>query len=259
MVSFNPRKIKSLGITALVGVSLVVYAFSALTGNHDSSSESPVVTISASPEPMLVTDATVTPLPVDAPVVNSGIVSKLNSLTVTEASGVSYDRGEWHHWADITPCWSVREQVLADEAVQDGSLTLLDKYKVRTTDLSKACYVAGGTWVDPYTGETFTNPSDLDIDHMIPLNYAAQHGGQVWDSGKKESYANNRDYAGHLKAVSASANRSKSDKGPSQWKPSNQANWCEYATDWVNISSTWNLTVTGADKNALADMLSTCK
>lgn len=259
----SPRKFKTLGVTALVGFGIIIYTVNSFTGgSHHVDSYATL----NSPSPMVTADITVTPLPAgsESPVSSNGsaggnILAKLDSLTVGEASGVSYNRGDWHHWADITPCWNVREQVLADEAVQDGTLTLLDKNKIRTSDVSKACYVAGGTWVDPYTGETFTNPSDLDIDHMIPLNYAAQHGGQAWDASKKESYANNREYAGHLKAVSASANRQKSDKGPSQWKPSSQANWCEYATDWVNITSTWNLTVASADKSALEDMLATCR
>lgn len=192
-----------------------------------------------------------------APASATDTVNTLNTLTVADASGVKYDRGEWHHWSDIRPCWNTRSEVLYRDA-QPGSVTLLDANKVPTTDLNKACYVSGGVWIDPYTGEQFTNPSDLDIDHMIPLNYAAQHGGQAWDTAKKESYANNLDYKDHLIAVSASANRSKSDQGPSSWKPSNEGDWCTYATDWVTISSTWGLSITQADKDAVGQMLQKC-
>lgn len=183
--------------------------------------------------------------------------AKLETLTVAEPSGVAYNRDEWKHWSSLRSCWSVREQVLVDEA-EPNSVTFLDSNKVTTTDPNKACYVSGGVWNDPYTGEKYTNPEDLDIDHMIPLNYAAQHGGQGWDAGKKEQYANYRDYPNHLIAVQSSANRSKSDQGPSAWKPANQAYWCTYATDWVNISAQWGLSVTQADKNALSEMLNTC-
>jgi len=188
----------------------------------------------------------------------SETITKLDALTVAPASNASYNRDEWKHWDDLTSCWNVREQTLVDEAVQDGTLVMLDKKKNPTTDISKACYVTAGTWIDPYTGATFTDPKELDIDHMIPLNYVAQHGGQAWNADKKEDYANNRDYPNHLIAVSASANRSKSDKGPSEWKPENQAYWCQYATDWVNISTTWKLTVAQADKDTLREMLNTC-
>lgn len=187
----------------------------------------------------------------------SALKAKLDTLQVAEASGVIYNREEWKHWSSLRSCWSVREQVLVDEA-EPNSVTFLDSNKVTTTDPNKACYVSGGVWNDPYTGQKYTNPEDLDIDHMIPLNYAAQHGGQGWDSAKKESYANNRDYANHLIAVQSSANRSKSDQGPSAWKPANQAYWCTYAADWVTISAQWQLSVTQADKDALHEMLNTC-
>lgn len=255
MNNITPKKLKNIIITFAVFIVLIVAGFNTLTGSHKSE---PSTTVSQS-APSLTTDATITPLPVSPSTGNSDIMSKLNSLTIANASGVKYDRGEWHHWNDLTPCWNVRDEVLYRDAVQDGTLTLLDKNKVRTSDKAKACYVAGGTWNDPYTGTVFTNPEDLDIDHMIPLNYAAQHGGQAWDSGKKESYANNMDYAHHLIAVSASANRSKSDKGPGEWKPANTSDYCTYATDWVNISSTWGLSVAQSDKDALSGMLATCK
>lgn len=245
--------VKKLFIGAVFLVALIVYAVNVLSGGSGgtpSAVSSPAVTAESSE----VTE----PVQEDVAPVDSDIASKLYSLAVADAAGVNYERGEWNHWVDFTPCWSVREEVLYRDAVKDEALTLLDKNKVRTSDKANACYIVGGTWNDPYTGEVFTNPEDLDIDHMIPLNYAAQHGGQAWDSGKKESYANNLDYAHHLIAVSASANRSKSDKGPSEWKPSNTAYYCTYATDWVNISHTWGLSVTQSDKNVLNEMLVTC-
>lgn len=183
--------------------------------------------------------------------------SKLNALTVANAGGVAYNRDEWKHWANVRSCWTVREEVLATEAVA-GSLVLKDANKQVTTDLASACEIVSGKWVDPYGGDTYTNPGDLDIDHMIPLNYAAQHGGQAWDSAKKANYANNLDYADHLIAVEKGANRSKSDKGPSEWKPSDKGNWCTYSQNWINISSTWNLSTTEKDVKALKEMLATC-
>ena len=38
----------------------------------------------------------------------------------------------------------------------------------------------------------------------------------------------------HLIAVSASANRSKSDQGPEEWRPPDESYWCDYAVDWVS-------------------------
>lgn len=199
-----------------------------------------------------------TTIPGDTPAPVDELRNTLNSLPVENAAGANYNRDEWKHWNNITSCWNVREQVLVTEAADDGTLILLDKNDIPTTDLSKACKVAEGTWVDPYTGKTIHDPKEIDIDHMIPLNYVAQHGGQAWDANKKQAYANNLDYANHLLAVSSSANRSKSDKGPGDWKPENQAYWCTYATDWINISTEWSLSITQKDKDALNEMLNTC-
>jgi hypothetical protein len=188
----------------------------------------------------------------------AGYNAELISLKSAPAANVAYDRSEWRQWDNITSCWTVREQVLYNDAQKDSALTLLDKNKQRTTDVSKACYITGGTWIDPYTSQKFTNPEDLDIDHLVPLGYVAAHGGQAWSSSKKEDYANAYKEPGHLLAVSASANRSKGDKGPGDWQPSNSAYKCQYAINWINVSTTWKLSVASADKAALKSMLATC-
>jgi hypothetical protein len=169
-----------------------------------------------------------------------------------------YDRYEWRHWDNYErSCWNVREEVLWRDAVKDETLTLLDINKVRTDDKSKACYITGGTWVDPYTGEEFTNPSDLDVDHMIPLGYAARAGGYLWDDNKKMDYANYLDYNYHLVAVSASANRSKSDNGPADWKPRKEF-YCQYGVAWTVITNKWELSLDNGDKKAIQGMLEAC-
>ena len=59
---------------------------------------------------------------------------------------------------------------------------------------SDQCRVAEGEWDGPYTGEQFTDPSDLDIDHMVPLGNAHRSGGWAWDEGRKRQYANDLSY-----------------------------------------------------------------
>lgn len=197
------------------------------------------------------TDGTTAPVTGDA----ATSLAVLGSLKVEDALGVTYNRDEWRHWNNITSCWNVRDEVLYRQA-QPGSLTMLDKNKQVTADKAKACSISGGTWVDAYTGQTFTNPEDLDIDHMIPLGYAARHGGQPWSEQQKQDFANDMD-SRQLIAVFSSANRQKSDRGPSEWQP--QASYqCQYAKDWVEVSAKWQLSITQADKDALTTMLATC-
>ncbi len=62
----------------------------------------------------------------------------------------------------------------------------------------------------------------------------------------------------HLIAVESSTNRSKSDRGPEEWRPPNENYWCEYAQNWTSIKNTWGLTVTSFEQSALNEMLDTC-
>lgn len=184
----------------------------------------------------------------------------LKKLDKIEAGGqkVNYNRKDWNHWVSKgNSCWNVREDVLATEAAV-GSIVYLDDNKQTTGNKSSACSIKSGKWVDPYTGKTVTDPSALDIDHMIPLSYAAQHGGQAWDAKRKESYANSTKKAYHLVAVDAGANRSKGDKGPSQWMPANKAYHCEYAKAWVDTADDWDLTLAQADITTLNGILQKC-
>jgi hypothetical protein len=56
-----------------------------------------------------------------------------------------------------------------------------------------------------------------------------------------------------LIAVSASTNTSKGDRGPEDWKPPRRKVSCLYARWWINVKTTWRLTITRREKGALAD------
>lgn len=193
---------------------------------------------------------------------NSDLMSEAAATipTIDFDEEAPYNRGDWYHWANHErSCWSVREEVLYRDADKTQTLTLLDKNKIPTQNKDEACYISGGTWIDPYTGEEFNNPSDLDIDHMIPLSYANKGGGYAWGEERKRDFANSLDYEYHLVAASASANRSKSDKGPSDWKPENENYHCEYAAAWTTISNNWGVSLTSSDKNTITNMLKSCR
>ena len=160
----------------------------------------------------------------------------------------SYERDDWKHWVDEDrDCQNTRHEVLIDES--------LAKVAFKT---DRKCQVAMGEWFDPYTGETVTDATRLDIDHMIPLKNAHNSGGWAWDKSRKAAFANEMSYADHLVAVTASANRKKGAKGPEAWKPTNKGYWCDYAVDWVRIKTDWDLSATKAEWGALEEMLETC-
>jgi len=59
-----------------------------------------------------------------------------------------------------------------------------------------------------YTGQYFTDPRKLDMDHVVPLAEAHQSGGYARSIAKYRQYANDLASSEHLIAVASAANRS---------------------------------------------------
>lgn len=169
--------------------------------------------------------------------------AQLDKLTVAKAGSMKgYSREKFPHWRSTGGNCDVRDSVLK----RDGT-------KVKLS----GCNVVAGTWKSIYDGKTLTSPTQVDIDHMVPLANAWRSGASAWTTAQREDFANDLDDP-QLIAVSASANRSKGDQDPSTWKPADPSSWCEYAEDWIAVKTHWKLTVTTAEKPALADMLEKC-
>ena len=152
----------------------------------------------------------------------------LLSVTLLHAQ---YDRNNWRHWIDEDKDQlDTRQEVLVEENIADTLYLIKVKNKIR---------VIHGKWICPYTGDTITNPSKLDVDHFVPLKHAYDHGANEWSSYQKKRYANFLDDKTHLVAVKASANRSKGSKGPLDWMP--EKNKCWYLKNWLRIKETWRL------------------
>ena len=166
-------------------------------------------------------------------------------------SGIEYDRDDWRHWIDADrDCQNTRAEVLISESVGPVSF--------QPRDDGDECRVIAGRWVGPWTGEVFTDASDVDIDHHVPLGHAHESGGWRWNSERKRAYANDLTDPVSLQATSRTVNRSKGKQPPDKWRPGESASWCRYAADWVSVKAKWELTVTPAESDALADMLATC-
>lgn len=172
----------------------------------------------------------------------------LGGIKIVEDPEVDYNRKEWKHWSyRDRSCWNVREETLYLDA-EKGTQELLDKSKNPTEDTKKACYIVGGKWIDPYSGDSITDPKKIDIDHLVPLGYAARHGGNDWSAKEKEAFANDKEV---LISVSASENRSKSDKGPEEYMPPHDKYKCEYSLRYIHILSKYKLSMTSGDKAVL--------
>ena len=169
--------------------------------------------------------------------------AQLDKLTVAKAGSMKgYSREKFPHWRSTGSNCDVRDSVLK----RDGT-------KVKLS----GCNVVAGTWKSIYDGKTLTSPTQVDIDHLVPLANAWRSGAAAWTTAQREDFANDLDDP-QLIAVSASSNRSKGDQDPSTWKPADSSSWCEYAEDWIAVKTHWKLTVTTTEKSALDDMLGKC-
>jgi len=166
----------------------------------------------------------------------------LNSLPVSAERVGGYDRDLFDHWSDLDGdgC-STREEVLIDERVS-GQVA--------------GCEVVGGRWRSLYDGDRTTNPSRFDIDHMVPLKEAWDSGAWRWTPATRERFANDLGFAGSLIAVSASSNRSKSDRDPSDWLPERAK--CKYVKTWIAVKYRWRLAVDSQEKSELSRILRGC-
>jgi hypothetical protein len=173
----------------------------------------------------------------------------LAGLVIAPASSpVPYNRTDWGDWIDADhDCQDTRAEVLINQA-QPGTITLS----------ASGCSVTGGQWLDPYTNQLVTGPSNVDIDHMVPLGNAHRSGAWAWDATTKRAYYNDLVDTDHLLAVTDTVNQSKGDQGPETWKPPYTGDWCRYATDWATIKKKWSLTVTQPEYDSLASMLVGC-
>ncbi|AFS71905.1 MULTISPECIES: HNH endonuclease family protein [Exiguobacterium] len=168
--------------------------------------------------------------------------SELNALTVkTESTMIGYSRDLFPHWSSQGSGCDTRQVVLKRDA---------DSYVGN-------CPVTSGSWYSYYDGLTFTNPSDLDIDHVVPLAEAWRSGASSWTTTTRQAFANDLN-GPQLIAVSASSNRSKGDQDPSTWKPTRAGASCAYSKMWINTKSRWGLSLQSSEKTALQTMLNTC-
>ncbi len=171
-------------------------------------------------------------------------LTQLNELTVAaDGSMTGYSRDKFPTWITIEGTCDTREEVLRRDGV---GITV-----------GTNCQPTAGHWVSPYNGTTITVSSKVQIDHIVPLGDAWRTGASSWTTARRQAFANDLSDP-QLLAVDASDNESKGDRSPDQWMPPSEAFWCTYSKMYTHIKFVFGLTVTAAERSALADMLGTC-
>ena len=141
--------------------------------------------------------------------VSQAALTVLARIKVERERPQGYKRDLFRHWTDDdSDSCNTREEVLIAESRTPAQV---DAY---------GCKVIEGDWFSEYDGLLHTNPSDLDIDHFVPLKEAWDSGAWAWSPTQRQRFANDLSDPRALIAVTAGANRSKGDKDPSNWLPS---------------------------------------
>lgn len=133
---------------------------------------------------------------------------------------VPYERRQWGGWKDFDKdCQNTR----VEELIDHGNNIILSE---------SLCTVQSGVWLDPFSGIAFYDPSELDIDHIVPLSWAHAHGGSSWSKEQKQAFSNDPE---NLLPVQDNLNQSKGDSSPLEWLPPNDAFHCDYLQRWQFI------------------------
>ncbi|WP_448206169.1 HNH endonuclease family protein [Azospirillum sp. sgz302134] len=184
----------------------------------------------------------------DATIDYAAVAAQLDGIRVEPEVRRGYVREEWPHWLTLdSKCLNTREQALIRDSAEPVTLS------------ANGCSVLAGVWHDPYTGETFTDPHKVDIDHRVPLEEAYGSGGYDWPREKRAAYANDLSDPLTLVTVSAAANRAKGSKGPEDWLPPRQEYICAYVADWIAVKARWQLTMDERERVTVGNILADCR
>jgi hypothetical protein len=182
------------------------------------------------------------------PTIVGSALALLQTIRVENEYQVGYDRALFDHWRDIDGdgCDS-RDQVLKRDSISLPQVDPVD------------CNVIAGDWVSPYDGGKWSNPSDIDIDHVVALKEAWDSGAWAWSAAQRKAFANDTSDSRTLLAVTDSVNQSKSDKDPSNWLPPLQSYTCTYLGNWIAVKVRWSLSMDSSEYGRIKNLLqSTC-
>ena len=173
-----------------------------------------------------------------ATTVTVSLRTAIRNLPVVAETPVGYQRTKFKLWIDANgDCQNTRAEVLIAES------------RVPTTG---GCTIETGRWFSYYDRATWTNASDVDIDHLVPLAEAWASGAKTWNADTRMRYANDLRDPRTLVAVTDNVNEAKGDQDPAQWLPTYGT--CRYVREWTAVKLRWSLKVDKAEKAKLAQV-----
>lgn len=162
---------------------------------------------------------------------------------VTEPYSRAKHFGTWIRDRRENNCYNTRARVLMRDSA------------VPVTFRSSGCTVGSGHWDELYTGRAYTQASDIQIDHFVPLKNAYISGAYKWNKTQRCLYANFMGNEFHLLPVYGRENSIKGDRTPEEYMPPNQAYRCQYLEQWLKVKLIWNLALTESEKDSIQTLV----
>jgi hypothetical protein len=156
------------------------------------------------------------------------------------------------------PAWADADGNGCDQ--RDDTL-IRDMTRASFSEEGAGCTVSAGHLDDVYTGRgiDFTRgartSAAVQIDHLVPLSWAWQHGAWAWSDARRERLATDLD---ELQAVDGPTNQEKSDQGPATWLPPDADYRCLYVTRFAFVVRRYDLGIDDADRAAIDRVLGAC-
>ncbi|MFE1556134.1 HNH endonuclease family protein [Streptomyces sp. NPDC058734] len=172
----------------------------------------------------------------------------IDQLAVAPEHREGYKRDLYKHWnkgLNAGDGCDTRKEVILGEAVQ-------------APQVAAGCKLTGGSWRSAYDDVVVTDAARLDVDHAVALAEVYDSEKEKWSAARREAYANDQNSPDTLVAVSAASNRSKSDKDPAEWLPSDGSYHCTYVATWVGTKLRWDLAVDENERQALLGVAEDC-
>jgi hypothetical protein len=157
-----------------------------------------------------------------------------------DKEAAKYDRSRFGGWLDADgDCLDTRDEILAMASSAEVEFD------------ESGCRVIGGYWVDVYSGAPISDPSSIDIDHLVSLRHAWEGGASSWSDEEMASFANDFE---NLIITSSSLNRSKKNSSPLEWLPPNDEFQCDFVERFIIVSGEYEITMPPDEEGGLQEL-----
>ena len=131
-------------------------------------------------------------------------------------------------------CRDVREILMARTATRPVEWT------------PNGCSVASGRWLDPFTQRQITDPERVEIDHIIPLEWAWKRGAHRWPAGARESFYHD---VNNVVATTPDFRRERAGQSPLEWTPPEARHQCAHFERVLRMLRAYDFDVSTSEVN----------